>query len=296
MAELLNDPEALSALAARARQWAEVLRLPFRQHRWRGQAGEFTGTGVGSSLDFQDHRAYMPGDDPRQINWQAYARTGNYTMKLYREEVRPLVDLILDVSESMFAFAAKERRTLELFYFAFEGALRAGSAVKVFAVKAADHRLLSEDAVLSHRWPAALAPLFAELSNDPPALGRLSLRAGALRLFISDLLFPGAPEAIAPALSARNGRGLILAPFAREEADPGWDGNYEFIDGETRAHILHRVESALLRRYEQAYRRHFELWKVCARKHGIALARVSAEAEFEAALRTEGVPAGAVEV
>jgi uncharacterized protein (DUF58 family) len=296
MLELLNNPEALSALAARARQWADVLRLPFRQHRWRGQAGEFTGTGVGSSLDFQDHRAYMPGDDPRQINWQAYARTGHYTMKLYREEVRPLVDVILDVSESMFAFPAKERRTLELFYYAFEGALRAGSAVKVFAVKAADHQLLAEDVVLSYRWPGELVRLMAAMSNDPPALGRLSLRAGALRIFISDLLFPGAPEAIVPALSTRNGRGLIFAPFAVEEFDPGWDGNYEFIDGETRAHHLHRVEPALLRRYEQAYRRHFELWKVCARKHGIALARVNAEADFESALRTEGIPAGAVEV
>ena len=49
----------------------------------------FSGSGTGSSLDFQDHRAYSPGDDPRHINWQAYARTGSYTMKLFREEVRP---------------------------------------------------------------------------------------------------------------------------------------------------------------------------------------------------------------
>ncbi|MEJ6642028.1 MAG: DUF58 domain-containing protein [Akkermansiaceae bacterium] len=40
---------------------------------------------MGSALYFQDHRAYSPGDDPRHINWQAYARTGQYTMKLYRE-------------------------------------------------------------------------------------------------------------------------------------------------------------------------------------------------------------------
>ncbi|MFN9663179.1 MAG: DUF58 domain-containing protein, partial [Akkermansiaceae bacterium] len=26
-------------------------------------------------MDFQDHRSYSPGDDPRHINWQAYART-----------------------------------------------------------------------------------------------------------------------------------------------------------------------------------------------------------------------------
>ena len=48
---------------------------------------------MGSALYFQDHRAYSPGDDPRHINWQAYARTGQYTMKLYREEFRPVVHL-----------------------------------------------------------------------------------------------------------------------------------------------------------------------------------------------------------
>jgi uncharacterized protein (DUF58 family) len=107
---LFDDASALRTLHVRARGWARVLKLPFRQQRWRGHAGEFLGGGTGSSLDFQDHRLYLPGDDPRQINWQAYARTGTYSMKLYREEVRPLVDVIMDVSASMFAFPAKEQR------------------------------------------------------------------------------------------------------------------------------------------------------------------------------------------
>ena len=51
------------ALAAAAR-----LRLPLRSRTWKGQAGEFSGGGTGTSLDFQDHRAYSPGDDPRHIN------------------------------------------------------------------------------------------------------------------------------------------------------------------------------------------------------------------------------------
>ncbi|MEI7928161.1 MAG: DUF58 domain-containing protein [Verrucomicrobiales bacterium] len=98
------------ALAAAGR-----LRLPLRSKVWRGQAGDFNGSGTGSSLDFQDHRTYVPGDDPRHLNWQAYARTGHYTMKLFREEVRPVVDLIFDASESMFFDPAKAARSAELF-------------------------------------------------------------------------------------------------------------------------------------------------------------------------------------
>ncbi|MEM7699241.1 MAG: DUF58 domain-containing protein, partial [Verrucomicrobiota bacterium] len=100
-----------------------------------GSSGEFAGTGVGSSLDFQDHRHYLPGDDPRHINWQAYARTGNYTLKLYREEVRPIVEIIFDVSASMFADEEKATRALDLFYFAVAASERAGSAPGVHLVK-----------------------------------------------------------------------------------------------------------------------------------------------------------------
>ena len=59
-----------------------------------GTQGNWLGTGLGSSVDFQDHRAYQMGDDPRYIHWAAYARTGLLTMKLYRAEVAPLVETV----------------------------------------------------------------------------------------------------------------------------------------------------------------------------------------------------------
>lgn len=290
---LLNDASALRSLHARARGWARVLKLPFRQQRWRGHAGEFMGGGTGSSLDFQDHRVYLPGDDPRQINWQAYARTGTYTMKLYREEVRPLVDVVLDVSASMFAYSAKEQRSLELLAFVVEASLQSGATLRCHAIAGAKHRLLEPEVILSGRWPAQTEELHA--MNTAPELGRLPLRAGAMRILISDLLFPAEPEPLLGCLSGRSGRGIVLAPFAAEEADPGWDGNYEFIDPETGLPHEHRVEAAVLRRYESAYKRHFELWKAGALKHGIAMARVAAEKDFQKALQNEGIASGAVE-
>lgn len=288
-----DSPDELRSIQARARGWARVLKLPFRQQRWRGQTGEFAGTGTGSSLDFQDHRSYMPGDDPRQINWQAYARTGSYTMKLYREEVRPLVDLILDASESMFAYPAKEQRTLELLAYAVEAALQTGATVRAFAVRGAAHVPLEVDALVTGRWVSELAKL--PVTGEAPSLSRLPLRSGAMRVFVSDLLFPAEPEPMLAPLASRNGRGLVFAPFAAAEAAPGWDGNYEFIDAETQQPHEHRVESDVMQRYLRAYTRHFELWKNAAAKHGIALARVSAEADFLTALRTEGIVTNAVE-
>lgn len=290
----LPDAAELRTLQAQAREWARVLKLPFRQQRWRGHSGEFQGTGVGSSLDFQDHRVYIPGDDPRQINWQAYARTGTYTMKLYREEVRPLVDLILDVSESMFAFPAKQQRALELLAYCVEASLQTGATLRCFAIRGAEHRLLETEVILAGRWPKEIQALPA--TAEAPVLARLPLRAGALRILISDLLFPSEPEVLLGPLSHRNGRGIVFAPFSQAEADPDWDGNYEFQDAETTELHEHRIEPDLLQRYQQAYVRHFQLWKTGASKHGVALARVPAEVDFIQALRVEGISSGATEV
>lgn len=291
----------LAALRGSARRWAEVLHLPLRHKRWRGTSGELAGHGVGSSLDFQDHRAYLPGDDPRQINWQAYARTGQYTMKLYREEVRPLVDVALDASESMWAFPAKRSRTAELLYFAVESARRAGATVRVFAVYGPALLPLAEDAVASDRWPADLAAVFAadgaesRTPHAPPVLSRVPFRLGSLRVLISDLLFPGPPESVLHPLVARQGRGLVLAPFAAEEATPDWHGNREFIEAEARSRHLHRLDPPTLKRYSEAYRRHFDLWKQAALRHGVALARLPSETDLGAALRLEAVSTNAVE-
>src|SRR6266550_2343084 len=125
---MLPTLQQRSEIQRRMQAAAEHLRLPLRSRIWRGQSGNWLGAGVGSSIDFQDHRPYLPGDDPRYIDWQAYARTGNYTMKLYREEVSPLVDLVLDVSGSMFVSQHKAARTLELFYFCIESARQAGAS------------------------------------------------------------------------------------------------------------------------------------------------------------------------
>lgn len=277
------------------RRWAEVFQLPLRRQQWKGQSGELAGTGGGASLDFLDHRPYLPGDDPRQISWQAYARTGYYLMKLYREEVRPLVDLTLDVSDSMFAFEAKGRRVLEVFSFALETARRAGAAVRVFVAQGAAFRHVADEAVASGHWWEEKELLPASGLHAALSLAAVPYRSGSLRVLVSDLLFPGESETVLLPL-ARQGRGVIFAPLCREETHPEWDGNYEFIEAESRGLFPLRVDAALRRRYEAAYARHFELWKAGAAKYGVLLARVPETATLGAALRAEALPVGAVEM
>ncbi len=277
-----------------ARRLAERLRLPLGAQAWKGQAGEFRGAGVGSSIDFQDHRDYMPGDDPRHINWQAYARTGQYSMKLYREEVRPVVDLFVDASESMWAEEVKGARTLELLYFFVLSAERSGASLRVTFVKGDKYRTMPTGTILSHLWVKELDEM--EEGDSVPSLERVGTRANAIRILLSDLLFEGEPGRLVRDLYERQGTGLIFAPFSQQEANPGWQGQYDFVDAEEKTRHPHQIGDAVLGRYLEAYQRHFGLWTEECRRHQIALARVSAEADLFDSLNHEAVRLGALEV
>lgn len=288
--------EQLSEAHGQATAASGRLRLPLRSKVWKGQAGEFMGAGVGSSLDFQDHRTYVPGDDPRHINWQAFARTGTYTMKLYREEVRPVVDIVLDASESMFFEPKKATRAAELFYFSVESARRSGAATTVHLVRGNTVRPIPAEGVAHHGWLEEARSLEEKNPSSAPDLSRISFRQNAIRVFISDLLFDGNPEPILHLLAARQGSPVILAPHSAAESDPGWSGNYEFVDAEAKSRHPHRIEPQVLKRYKATYSKHFALWKQSAQRHHSMFARVAAEPDFQSALFAEAVPTGALEV
>ena len=278
----------LAPIIARMQTTARTVRLPLRSQTWRGMSGSWTGAGTGSSIDFQDHRNYLPGDDPRYIDWLAYARSGHYTMKLYREEVSPLVDLALDVSTSMFLDAPKTNRTLELFHFALASALHARASVRCYLVGGGEVKALAPDAALAGEMPTQVN------DNAPPALERIPWRAGSLRVWICDLLFEQNP-ALHP-LALAKGRGVVLAPWCRAEGDPAWRGNVELLHCETAEKRNQRVTPTLLTAYKEAYTRHFALWREHARTLGIAFARVPAEPDFMDAICLEALPNGVVEM
>ena len=55
----------------------------------------------GASVDFAEHRGYMPGDDIRRVDWKLWARTDRYYVKEYEAESNSNFSVLLDVSKSM---------------------------------------------------------------------------------------------------------------------------------------------------------------------------------------------------
>ncbi len=54
----------------------------------------------GFSTEFSEHRAYVPGDDPRRIDWKATARSGSVKVKEFQEETNLVAYIALDASAS----------------------------------------------------------------------------------------------------------------------------------------------------------------------------------------------------
>jgi uncharacterized protein (DUF58 family) len=55
----------------------------------------------GFSVEFSEHRRYSPGDDPKDIDWIAYAKTGKYYVKKFESETNLTGYLAIDLSQSM---------------------------------------------------------------------------------------------------------------------------------------------------------------------------------------------------
>src|SRR5438105_15231984 len=78
------------ALGLKARQVVEGLRV-----------GDHKSPYKGFSVEFVQHREYVPGDDIRHIDWKGYGRSERYTIKQYEQETNFICHLLLDASNSM---------------------------------------------------------------------------------------------------------------------------------------------------------------------------------------------------
>lgn len=76
-------------------------------------SGEYSSAFKGRGMEFDEVRAYVPGDDVRWIDWHVTARTGEPHVKLFREERQLTLMLLVDVSPSLdFGTTGRSKRTV----------------------------------------------------------------------------------------------------------------------------------------------------------------------------------------
>ena len=94
----MND--ATSPLSPELFQQIRAIQIRTQRLVTEAWAGEYESAFRGQGMEFEDVRAYQPGDDIRSIDWNVTARTGMPFVKEHREERELTVMLAVDVSSS----------------------------------------------------------------------------------------------------------------------------------------------------------------------------------------------------
>ncbi len=280
-------------------QKLDRLVLVSRRRLGRTNKGERRSTRKGTSLEFVDYRPYAIGDDPRQVDWNLYGRTGSLFVKLFEEEEVLTTHILLDVSRSMDwgdpnKLDYGRRLAAALGYIALAGYDRA-------AVTTISDGWKGE--TFGPAWGRRhVTPMFAFLAKGTPG-GQTDLATAVARylerrptpgvaVLISDLLSPTAEGGIKH-LVARQHEVIVLHLLAPEEESPQVGEGLRLIDKESGS----ALEVYLDQRAIALYRERLAEWtaalqRFCSR-HGAVYLRLSSglplEQAFFAVLKRRGV-------
>jgi uncharacterized protein (DUF58 family) len=258
-----------------------ALRLPRGPHR--GKLGEVRAASVGSSLELHDFRQYQPGDDLRQIDWNAVARTGELYLRVRQDEVSPRVEVLVDGSASMAVSPEKAARTRELAAWVCSLARRGGLDPVVIATGPSVQKAggPSIRAMLEKLEFEGKEPFDLALKRAPPLL------PCGLRIVVSDFLFESPPESFAERL-ARSASGLMLVQVLdAEDLDPSGGAGARLTDSES-GEVLERILTpGVIDDYLDRLEAHVAMWQGAARRVRASWAQVSAELQLDALAKRE---------
>ncbi len=200
-----------------------ALNMP--QQALAGVAGERLGSGAGSSVEFMDFRDYTLGDDLRHVDWRSYARTDQLKVRLFREEIAPILDLVVDQSASMSVTPTKLQATLDLAQAATVWLQQSGGNVRLWAAGGTRIQDLSESQ-------------FGGSQGELLPRGQMRMRG--LRMLISDFLVPTDPAPMMRRLAAGGAHVYVIQVLDPWELKPSADGARTLIDAEanTRADLI----------------------------------------------------------
>lgn len=251
----------------------------------QGLSGERMGNRPGSSLEFMDHREYKPGDDIRRIDWAAYGRSDKLIVRLYREEIDPHLEIILDGSVSMdLPGSNKSGAAVALAAMLAQCAYNAGFSYRLW-MAGMQCRQISECSELPTDWHNIKFDFQGSPADSltKPA-GRM--RPRAMRVFISDLMYPGDPDATMLALSENASSVLVVQMLAESDINPPGPGNIKLHDCETGELMEIYIDSITRKKYLDRLENHKQQWLRATRHCGAEITTLAAD-EF---LKNKEIP------
>lgn len=196
-------------------------------------AGDYRSAFKGSGMEFEEVRAYVPGDDVRRIDWNVTARTGDAWLKTFREERELTLLVLMDVSGSVrFGSGGRDGRTDKRLQMArlagglAFSALRSGDRVGFASFTDEVEHFLPPRKSRGHGWAVIRAAFEHVPAGHGTDLGAaLSfaskvLKRRAIVVILSDFLSPRPFEDALGALARRHRVHALLVHDPREDRLP----------------------------------------------------------------------------
>jgi uncharacterized protein (DUF58 family) len=246
---------------------ASSYRLGLPRFPVTGRTGELLGRGSGSSLEFQEYRPYQPGDDIRHLDWAAYARSDSLMVRLYREEISPRSEVVLDASRSMLTggqFKSHLTRQLGALFCLLASQLGGQPSLILLG----DNRPLE---VLSMETLDRLTSVpFDGVAPFPHLLeeNAVPLKKQAVRVVISDFLFEGDPEQLVRRLAGDASTLWLIQVLTEWESSPTPLGGRRLVDAESSAASDLLLDRKTVAAYKERLKRlQDEYARQCRRAH-----------------------------
>jgi uncharacterized protein (DUF58 family) len=229
--------------------------------------GERRSVKRGRSVEFADYRTYTPGDDPRRVDWNIYARLERPYIKLFEDEEDLTTHILLDDSPSMFWQPDEEGESRHVSY-KWLCAAQLAVALGYVALASGDKVVLETSSYQRFgpkRGVASAAVMIAFVENISarrnPTAKRQSLNAWMKRyaldarpglcIVVSDMLDEGG---YVEGLNALGGSRLdvsVLHTLSPDELDPQFVGDLRLKDVETAGLQDMSMDDMVLNQYRQ---------------------------------------------
>jgi uncharacterized protein (DUF58 family) len=268
---------------ARLRRLTFAARLPNLVHQEGGHRNRRSGEG----LEFLDYRPYVPGDDPRHVDWNLYGRLRQLVVRVFENPQNLSVSMLVDCSRSMCfgepiskaAYACRIAAALSYV------ALNHGERLTVATFGAELGPLLGPlqrkaqfGRVLSYlrESPEGEETRFAECLHEYCS----RLQRKGLVIVISDFLMPSGYAQGLKLLLSRGCRLLIFHVLHPLDLARGLDGHLRLRDSETGTERVVFVDESVRQRVRDSAMAYCEgLAKFC-RGYGQTYIQASTESDY----------------
>jgi len=211
----------------------------------------------GQSVEFADHRPYVPGDDLRFIDWNIYGRLEQLFLKLFLEEQDLTVNIAIDTSSSISLPEPSKQRFIKklaaaLGYIGLVNNNRVtmstfSDGLKQQLANMRGRSYLPQMAELLLNAECK-GPSYFERTCRQIAAGRVG---SGIIIIISDMLFKEGFESGLRRLIGRNYDLYVVQVLSKDELEPDLRGDLKLIDIEDGDQAEVTISSALLTYYKR---------------------------------------------